>query len=89
MKADLTPNVAGKVAPLPTIRFPDTGEAVRMAQEILIFTGFLPSGADDAVFGVKTEQAVKNYQKYHIMTVDGIVGPETWAKLTDEIPEGC
>jgi peptidoglycan hydrolase-like protein with peptidoglycan-binding domain len=87
MKADLTPTVAGKVVPLPTIRRLDTGEAVRLAQKILIFTGYLPKGAADAVFGPKTEQAVKKYQKYRGLTIDGIVGPKTWGKLIDEIPE--
>lgn len=89
MKADLTPTVTGKVVPLPTICRPDTGEAVRMAQKILIFTGFLPFGQADGIFGPKTEQAVKNYQKSRVLGMDGSVGPKTWAKLTDEIPEGC
>lgn len=89
MKADFTPTVTGKVVPLPTIRRPDTGEAVRMAQKILIFTGYLAQGAADGIFGPKTEQAVKNYQQYCVLTVDGTVGPKTWGKLTEEIPEGC
>jgi lysozyme len=35
----------------------------------------------DGVFGAKTEAAVKAYQKRHGLTVDGVVGPKTWAKL--------
>jgi peptidoglycan hydrolase-like protein with peptidoglycan-binding domain len=89
MNADFTPTVAGKVVPLATIRRPDTGGAVRMAQKILIFTGYLTKGAADGIFGPKTEQAVKNYQLDRALAVDGIVGPKTWGKLTDEIPEGC
>jgi peptidoglycan hydrolase-like protein with peptidoglycan-binding domain len=89
MNADFTPTVAGKVVPLATIRRPDTGGAVRMAQKILIFTGYLTKGAANGIFGPKTEQAVKNYQLDRTLAVDGIVGPKTWGKLTDEIPEGC
>ncbi|MBF2062882.1 MAG: peptidoglycan-binding protein [Calothrix sp. C42_A2020_038] len=87
--SDVTLTVAGKVVPLPTIRRSDTGEAVRLAQKILIFTGFLPFGEADGIFGPKTEQAVKNYQRNRVLIMDGIVGPQTWAKLTNDIPEGC
>lgn len=87
MKADVKPTVTGKLVPLPTIRCPDTGEAVRMAQKILIFTGYLTNDGADGIFGLITEQAVKNYQKSNVLAVDGIVGSKTWAKFTDEIPE--
>ncbi len=35
----------------------------------------------DGRFGVATEEAVKNFQKFNDLTVDGIVGPQTWGKL--------
>lgn len=37
--------------------------------------------AADGKFGPKTEAAVKKFQKTKALTVDGIVGKETWAKL--------
>ena len=35
----------------------------------------------DGVFGAKTEEAVKDYQKHNGLSVDGIVGAKTWSKL--------
>ncbi|KAB8335590.1 hypothetical protein SD80_004625 [Scytonema tolypothrichoides VB-61278] len=37
----------------------------------------------DGEFGGNTETAVKNFQKYYGLTIDGVVGPKTWAKLTE------
>ena len=37
--------------------------------------------AVDGIFGEITEEAVKVYQKENALAVDGIVGPQTWAKL--------
>jgi peptidoglycan hydrolase-like protein with peptidoglycan-binding domain len=88
MQADVQPTAfEGKVVPLPTIRRNDTGETVRMAQKILIFTGYLASGTADGSFGPKTEKAVKSYQLNHDLVGDGIVGPKTWQKMTNDIPE--
>lgn len=35
----------------------------------------------DGIFGKITEEAVKDFQKLHGLTVDGIVGANTWNKL--------
>lgn len=35
----------------------------------------------DGIFGILTEEAVKEYQKSHGLVADGIVGDKTWAKL--------
>lgn len=35
----------------------------------------------DGAFGAKTEAAVKDFQRKHGLTADGIVGPKTWAAL--------
>lgn len=35
----------------------------------------------DGVFGSKTDQCVRKWQKTHNLVVDGIVGPATWAKM--------
>ena len=38
----------------------------------------------DGMFGPRTENAVKAFQKYYGLGVDGVVGPLTWAKLSAE-----
>lgn len=41
----------------------------------------LYSGYVDGVYGPQTEQAVRRYQTLAKITVDGIVGPQTWGRL--------
>lgn len=38
-------------------------------------------GSADGFFGAHTQAAVNAAQRYYKLTVDGICGPETWAKL--------
>ena len=45
----------------------------------------IPSVADDGIFGEETERAVRAFQSYYGLTVDGIVGPETWRLLALEM----
>lgn len=40
-----------------------------------------PCGTADGYFGDKTLAAVKAFQKANKLTVDGIIGPQTWKKL--------
>lgn len=71
-----------EVSNRPTIRRGSKGEHVQYAQRLLIDLGYDLSrfGADGA-FGAETEAAVKAFQRDHKLTVDGIVGPKTWAAL--------
>lgn len=57
-----------------TIKRGNTGDAVKVLQGLLRI-------AVDGVFGPKTEQIVKQYQKANKLTDDGVVGPKTWALL--------
>ena len=58
------------------------GKTVKALQYLLIDYGYScgKCGADGD-FGSDTDAAVKKYQKAIGLTVDGIVGPNTWAKL--------
>lgn len=71
-------NAARKVKTHPDahalIKRGSTGTWVRHAQAILKI-------AEDGIFGPDTEKAVKAFQKSKRLSVDGIVGPKTWAAL--------
>ena len=55
----------------------DKGEDVKQLQRILGF-----KGKDiDGIFGDKTRRAVMDYQLYHELDPDGVVGNDTWTLL--------
>ncbi|MBI4846113.1 MAG: peptidoglycan-binding protein [Candidatus Omnitrophica bacterium] len=49
-------------------------------QKALIKAGF-DIGSCDGKIGPKTKKAIKDFQKQNSLTIDGIVGAKTWAKL--------
>jgi peptidoglycan hydrolase-like protein with peptidoglycan-binding domain len=65
---------------LPTLREGARGPAVTDLQNRLKAAGFNP-GASDGVFGPRTKAAVVAFQRAQGITVDGIVGPQTWGRL--------
>jgi peptidoglycan hydrolase-like protein with peptidoglycan-binding domain len=64
----------------PTIRPGSTGNPVRRAQKRLTLGGY-DTGGVDGIFGASTEAAVRRFQGDRGLTVDGIVGPRTWAEI--------
>ena len=63
-----------------------TGGDVKAMQLLLIGHGYkLQNGGKtynaDGSFGTATENALRAFQKDHGLTVDGVCGPLTWAKL--------
>lgn len=56
------------------------GQEVVNIQTRLKKWGYL-SGNVDGIYGVKTEEAVKEFQRKHGLTPDGIAGPATLAKI--------
>lgn len=65
---------------LPTLRFGDSGESVRVLQRLLRSSGY-PINVD-ANFGALTESAVRAFQSRRGLVADGIVGARTWRELT-------
>lgn len=81
----------------PTIQFGSTGDAVMLAQAILVDLGYLNKGGKnyanvDGDFGLLTKAATMSFQSAtrdsaDPLVIDGIIGKNTWAKLLQAIEE--
>lgn len=56
------------------------GTDVKKIQRLLFSDGYAV-GADDGIFGAKTEKSVINFQQDHKLETDGIVGHDTFEEL--------
>ena len=70
------------------LRQGDRGIAVRTIQYYLNFVGQFNDSltigiAEDGIFGQDTKRAVEAFQRYYGLTVDGIVGRNTWNAVID------
>lgn len=66
-----------------TLRIGDKGEAVYQLQQQLISLGY-SLGQVDGHFGDKTDNAVRLFQQAAGLTIDGIFGRQSYAKLAKE-----
>lgn len=88
VKAEAKPAASnGCAVSLSVLKNGSNGEQVKTLQRVLVGIGYdlgkygiLKNGVDGD-FGPTTEKAVRTFQKLHNLTVDGIVGVATWAKL--------
>jgi len=71
----------GLVEDYPDLQRGSKGEWVSYLQGLLSYAGYSTGGVDE-VFGHRTEDAVRSYQKAFHLDSDGIVGPKTWGQLT-------
>lgn len=62
-----------------TLKRGSKGEEVKKVQRILQLV-------DDGIYGVLTEEAVREFQAEHGLGIDGIVGPLTWEALEKSQP---
>jgi len=66
------------------LRMGSRGTAVKELQGDLILLGYLDGNAD-GIFGRMTDTAVRKYQRTNGLSVDGIVGAKTAAKIDAEV----
>ena len=64
----------------PMLQAGASGKITRILQQRLTGLGFNTKGID-GIFGQNTKKAVMNFQKSRKLSVDGIVGRNTWSKL--------
>lgn len=64
---------------MPVLKMGSKGDFVTIAQGRLVVHGY-PIEVD-GIFGKKTEEAVKKFQKEHQLITDGIIGKNTWKVL--------
>jgi len=78
---------ATQILPWPLVeRTPDERFPVRPLQDLLRARGY--NLAADGIFGPTTEGAVKDFQEFKGLPIDGIVGPLTWKKLIAQVEKG-
>ena len=63
------------------LKIRDRSPDVKTLQENLNKLGH-NAGAVDGIFGLATDKALKSFQRATNITVDGIAGPQTFAKIT-------
>jgi peptidoglycan hydrolase-like protein with peptidoglycan-binding domain len=78
--------VTDPIQPWPVSRRGDREHPVQTLQELLRAHGH--AVAVDGVFGPATEAAVRALQTAAHVTVDGIVGPQTWPKVVVTVRRG-
>ena len=64
----------------PTLKKGASGNITKLLQEKLVTLGYSTNGVD-GIFGSGTYSAVREFQKTRGLSVDGIVGQNTWRKL--------
>ena len=68
------------LAGCPTLKKGAQGNITKLLQEKLVKLGYNTNGVD-GIFGSGTYSAVREFQKTRGLSVDGIVGQNTWRKL--------
>ena len=68
----------------PLIRRGSISTYVLIAQDDLNTLGYNTGGLD-GIFGGRTEEAVRNYQRSRGLGVDGIIGCNTWRSLQEDV----
>lgn len=70
------------LSPYPLLREGNRGAYVTFLQQLLE-SNLYPVGGIDGIFGSRTLSAVRSFQSANNLTVDGLVGNNTWNALTN------
>ena len=75
------------IEPWPLLKRDSQGHPIPALQDLLRARGHMVLA--DGIFGQTTESAVKSFQAAERLSVDGIVGPQTWGALIIDVSEGA
>ena len=68
----------------PLLRRGSVSNYVLIAQDDLNTLGYTTGGLD-GIFGSRTQNAVRSYQRSRGLSVDGIIGCNTWRSLQENV----
>ena len=80
-----TPACSGTTAGYPTLRRGSRGCYVMILQDALSTLGYQTGSRIDGLFGARTEEALRGYQRRTSLRVDGICGCNSWKKITTAV----
>jgi peptidoglycan hydrolase-like protein with peptidoglycan-binding domain len=78
--------MSGSLSPWPVVRQGASEHPVQTLQYLLRARGHTVTV--DGAFGPRTEAAVRDFQREKHLSVDGVVGPLTWAALVVTVRRG-
>ena len=68
-----------------TLRRGSRGCYVMVLQDALSTLGYQTGTRIDGIFGARTEQALRGYQKRTSLRVDGVCGCDSWKKISTAV----
>ena len=80
-----TPACSGTTAGYPTLRRGSRGCYVMILQDALSTLGYQTGSRIDGIFGARTEEALKGFQRRTSLRVDGVCGCNSWKKISTAV----
>ena len=80
-----TPACRGTTAGYPTLRRGSRGCYVMILQDALSTLGYQTGNRIDGIFGSRTEEALKGFQRRTSLRADGVCGCNSWKKISTAV----